>query len=99
MVFHFHYFVAPIGTVLNLVQYYRTKNFSTKFSTVAMTGRKSMHSARGARARVSVNFRKFSPCIARSRRARSNLTVYPPSRTLEALAFDDYCRFDTSGFF
>ena len=35
----------------------------------------------GNRARVSVNFRKFSPCIARARRARAGLTVYPPSRT------------------
>jgi hypothetical protein len=50
------------------------------------------------RARVSVNFRKFSPCIARARRARACLTVYPPSRTLEPLAFDEYCRFDTSAF-
>ena len=54
--------------------------------------------ARGAAARVSVNFRKFSPCIARARRARAGLTVYPPSRTLELLAFDEYCRFDTSAF-
>ena len=45
--------------------------------------------ARGAFARVSVNFRKFSPCIARARRARAGLTVYPPSRTLELLAFDE----------
>jgi hypothetical protein len=51
-----------------------------------MTGRKSMHGARGARARVSVNFRKFSPCIARTGRTRAGLTVYPPSRTLELLA-------------
>ena len=50
-------------------------------------------------ARVSVNFRKFSPCIARAQRARAGLTVYPPSRTLEPLAFDEYCRFDTSAFF
>ena len=55
--------------------------------------------ARGARARVSVNFRKFSPCMARARRARAGLTVYPPSRTLELLAVDEYCRFDTSAFF
>jgi hypothetical protein len=53
---------------------------------------------RGAAARDSVNFRKFSPCIARARRARAGLTVYPPSRTLEVLAFDEYCRFDTSSF-
>jgi hypothetical protein len=33
--------------------------------------------ARGARARVSVNFRKFSPCIARARRARAGLAFYP----------------------
>jgi hypothetical protein len=55
--------------------------------------------ARGAAARVSVNFRKFSPCIARARHDRAGLTVYPPSRTLEPLAFDEYCRFDTSAFF
>jgi hypothetical protein len=55
--------------------------------------------ARGGRARVSVNFRKFSSCIARARRACAGLTVYPPSRTLEPLAFDEYCRFDTSAFF
>ena len=42
--------------------------------------------ARGARARarVSVNFHKFSPCMAPARRAHVGLTVYPPSRTLEA---------------
>jgi hypothetical protein len=48
-------------------------------------------------------FRKFSgknSCISRARRARAGLTVnYPPSRTLELLAFDEYCRFDTSAFF
>jgi hypothetical protein len=42
--------------------------------------------ARGAAARVSVNFRKFSPCIARARRRPAGLKVYPPSRTLELLA-------------
>ena len=52
--------------------------------------------ARGTLARVSVNFRKFSPCMVRARRA--GLTVYPPSWTLELLAFDEYCRFDTSAF-
>ena len=45
--------------------------------------------ARGAVARDSVNFRKFSPCIARARRAHAGLTVYPPSRTFEPLAFDE----------
>jgi hypothetical protein len=34
--------------------------------------------------------------MARARRARAGLTVYPPSRTLELLAFDEYCRFDTT---
>jgi hypothetical protein len=34
--------------------------------------------ARGAVARVSVNFRKFSPCIARTRRARVGLTFTLP---------------------
>jgi hypothetical protein len=42
--------------------------------------RNSARSARSGRARVSVNFRKFSPCIARARRAHAGLTVYPPSR-------------------
>ena len=37
--------------------------------------------------------------MARAWRARVGLTVYPPSRTLEFLAFDEYCRFDTSAFF
>jgi hypothetical protein len=46
--------------------------------------------ARGARARVSVTVRKLSPCIVGPRRARAGLTVYPPSRTLELLAFDEY---------
>jgi hypothetical protein len=58
---------------------------------VFLATRKSLHSARAAcvRARVSVNFRIFSPYIARARRARAGLTVYPPSRTLELLAFDE----------
>ena len=43
----------------------------------------------GAHARDSVNFRNFSPCIARARRARAGLTVYPPSRTFELLAFGE----------
>ena len=49
-----------------------------------------MARARGARAWVSVNFRKF-PHASRARGARAGLTVYPPSRTLEPLAFDEYC--------
>jgi hypothetical protein len=57
-----------------------------------------VHDARGAPARVSVNFRKFSPCMARARRARAGSTVYPPSRNLELLAFDEFCRSDTSAF-
>jgi hypothetical protein len=56
--------------------------------------KKSIHSVRDARARVSVNFRKFSPCIARTRRARVGLTVYPPSRTLQLLAFNETSTFD-----
>ena len=39
------------------------------------------------------------PCMARARRARAGLTVYSPSRTLEPLAFDEYCRFYSSAFF
>jgi hypothetical protein len=66
--------------------------------TVFLAAAKSMHGARGGRARVSVNFRKFSPCIARAWRALAGLTVYPPSQTLEPVAFDEYCRFDTSAF-
>ena len=65
---------------------------------VFLAARKSLHSARGTVARVFVNFLKFSPCIAHARRARAGLTVYPPSRTLELFAFDEYCRFDTSAF-
>ena len=42
------------------------------------------------RARVSVNFRKFSPCMAPARRARAGFRKVPPSRTLELLAFDEY---------
>ena len=54
-----------------------------------------MHGARDAGgARVSVNFHKFSPCIARARHARAGLTVYPPSRTLQLLAFDEKSTFD-----
>ena len=45
-------------------------------------GNHCMARAGGARARDSVNFRNFSPCIARARRARAGLTVYPPSWTL-----------------
>ena len=59
--------------------------------TVPIKGKKIMHSARGDRARVSVNFRKFSP--------RGGLTVYPPSRTLEPLALYEYRDFDTSALF
>jgi hypothetical protein len=54
---------------------------------------------RSAGARDFVNFREKNSCIARARRARTGLTVYPPSRTLELLAFDEYCRFDTSAFY
>jgi hypothetical protein len=53
-----------------------------------------MHSARGGRARVSVNFRKFSPCIARARRVLAGFTVYPSSRTLDFLAFDEKSTYD-----
>jgi hypothetical protein len=53
--------------------------------------------------RPCARFRKFSggnSCIARARRAaRAGLTVYPPSRTLELLAFYEYCRFVTFAFF
>ena len=56
--------------------------------------------ARARRGRAG--FRKF-PYIfsmhrARAWRARAGLTVYPLSWTLELLAFDEYCRFDTSAF-
>jgi hypothetical protein len=51
---------------------------------------------RSARTRDFVNYRKKYSRIARVRRGLAGLTVYPPSRTLELLAFDEYCRFDTS---
>ena len=66
---------------------------------ISGSGKINASRARGARARVSVNFRKISPCMTRARRARAGLTVYPPSRTLELLAFDEYCGFVTSAFF
>ena len=48
---------------------------STKFSTAVYTTPfgacvRALWLARGAAARVSVNFRKFSPCIARAARPR-----------------------------
>jgi hypothetical protein len=52
--------------------------------------------------RSCAGFRKFSGKnihASRARRARAGLTVYPPSRTLEPLSFDKYCRFDTFAFF
>ena len=49
--------------------------------------RGNQYMARSARARDSVNFRKFSPCIARARRAHPGWTVYPPSRTLDPSGF------------
>jgi hypothetical protein len=62
-----------------------------------------MHGSRAAPPRGFPNFRKFYPCIARARRRRAGLAVYPPSRTLELLAmllaFDEYCRFDTFAFY
>jgi hypothetical protein len=66
--------------------------------TVPQGDRKSPHDARHARAgfhKISVNFLHAS----RARGARQGLTVYPPSRTLEPLAFNEYCRFETSAFF
>jgi hypothetical protein len=44
---------------------------------VFLAAAKSIHGARarGTRARVSVNFRKFSPCMARARHARAGLTM------------------------
>jgi hypothetical protein len=65
---------------------------SNSVYTVPLGSAKLLHSARGERARVSINFRKFSPCMAhaaRARRARAGLTVYPPSRTLDLFAFDE----------
>jgi hypothetical protein len=53
---------------------------------------------RSAGARDFMNFREKIHA-SRARRARAGLTVYPPSRTLEPLAFDEYCRFDTSAFY
>jgi hypothetical protein len=49
----------------------------------------------GERVRDSVNFRKFSPCIARARRARAGLTVYSPMRDFASLIviLGNYCTF------
>ena len=71
------------------------------FGALGILGRGKINAwlPRSARARDFVNFRGGSSCIARARLARAGLTVYPPSRTLELLAFDEYCRFDTSAFF
>ena len=66
--------------------------------TVPMTSRKSVHIERNF-ARVSVNFRKNISRMARAWRAHAGLTVYPASQTLEPLAFDEFCRFDTSTFY
>ena len=52
---------------------------------ISGSGKINASRARGARARVSVNFRKFSPCMACARSGPAGLTVYPPSRTLELL--------------
>ena len=60
--------------------------------------RKNQCIARAARARVSVNFRIFPLHGTRAARAHG-FDSPPPSRTLEPLAFDEYCRFDTSAFF
>ena len=47
----------------------------------------------GERARDFVNFRKFSPCIARARRACVGLTVYPPMRDFGSLILGKYRTF------
>ena len=62
-------------------------------TTVFLAAKKSMHSARGARA----GFHKFSYFpLHGTRAARAHgFDSPPPSRTLEPLAFDEYCRFDT----
>jgi hypothetical protein len=49
---------------------------------------------RATGARVSVDSRKFSQCIARVRRARAGWTVYPPCRALKLLAFDEKSTFN-----
>ena len=48
-----------------------------------------------ARARDSINFRKFSPCIARARRERAGLTALPPMRDFASLIviLGKYCTF------
>jgi hypothetical protein len=45
--------------------------------------------------KISVNFLHASRARGAPERV-CDLTVYPSSRTLELLAFDEYCRFDTS---
>ena len=67
--------LRPIRTRINLGTY-----------CIFGCGKINAWRARGARAQVSVNFRKFSPCMARARRTRAGLTVYPPSRTFLALS-------------
>ena len=59
-------------TYLNLVQLW-----IYVLVLVFLAAAKSIHGARarGTRARVSVNFRKFSPCMARARHARAGLTM------------------------
>jgi hypothetical protein len=47
----------------------------------------------GERARDSVNFRKFSPCMARARRVRAGLTALPPMRNFKSLILGKYCTF------
>ena len=47
----------------------------------------------GASARVSVNFRKFSPWMARARRLRAGLTALPPMRDFASLILGKYCTF------
>ena len=44
----------------------------------------------GTSARVSVNFRKFSPCMARARIVRAGLTALPPMRDFGSLILAEY---------
>jgi hypothetical protein len=51
------------------------------------------------RAAIGRGFPQISVSFLHASCARgAGLTVYPPSRTLEPLAFNEYCRFDTSAF-
>jgi hypothetical protein len=95
--------LAKQENVTNVAKSKRTHNgpkcsFCSSRRTYCILGRGKINAwlPRSARAWDFVNFREKNSCNARARRARAGLAVYPSSRALEPLAFDEYCRFDTS---